>query len=136
MKSTNYYNAFIEVAEDCLADRAEIPQSRNDQKTVAQLQFEMIAHHPYAYTSDDVLFAVHATRKEISPAGIAEKEAFFAKPQACFRASPLGKRYGWGVHYNAEGKMALYAVESGEYERFRNHPDLEHTRAMRNKRAK
>jgi hypothetical protein len=26
--------------------------------------------------------------------------------------SALAKRYGWGIHNNAEGKLALIAVES------------------------
>jgi hypothetical protein len=29
--------------------------------------------------------------------------------------SALAKRYGWGIHNNAEGKIALIAVESPEY---------------------
>jgi hypothetical protein len=28
--------------------------------------------------------------------------------------SPLAKHYGWDVHHNAEGKVALYAAESDE----------------------
>lgn len=34
------------------------------------------------------------------------------------RASALGKKYGWGVHYDAHGKMALYGLDSREYEQF------------------
>jgi hypothetical protein len=34
------------------------------------------------------------------------------------RASPLPKKYGWGVHYDAEGKLAIYGVETADYQRF------------------
>jgi hypothetical protein len=34
--------------------------------------------------------------------------------------SPLAKRYGWGIHNNAEGKIALIAVESPEYAQLLN----------------
>lgn len=134
--STNYYNAFIEVAEDCPALQGEIPQAKGDKKTVALMQFEKIAKHPYVYTSDDLLFGIFAERGELGEAELeAEREKFFSKGQACLRSSPLGKRYGWGIHFNAEGKVAIYPRESGEYIRFRDDPALEHTRAMRSKRA-
>jgi hypothetical protein len=31
------------------------------------------------------------------------------------RSSDLGKRYGWGVHADENGRIALYAVDSTEY---------------------
>jgi len=79
----------------------------------------MIAQHPYRYTSDDVIFTVWADRKGIPEA---EREAaratFFSKGQACLRASDLGKKYGWGIHADGEGRIALYGVETAEYEQF------------------
>lgn len=134
MKSTNYHNTFIEVSGDCPVSAAEIPQSKGENKTVAQMKFEMITRNPYVYTSDEVLFTVFALRNQILPSDTRERETFFAKGQACFRASPLCKRYGWGVHHNEEGKMALYALESEEYRFLKNNPDVKHTKAMRNKR--
>ncbi|MFZ0547999.1 MAG: DUF6157 family protein [Candidatus Promineifilaceae bacterium] len=135
--TTNYYDTFIEVAEDCPVITAEIPTSRKaDSKTIAMYQFEMISQHPYEYTSDDVLFEVYAQRNEIQPAEKDEaRHQFFSKSQACMRSSPLGKRHGWGIHSNADGKMAVYAVESEEYRRLANDPTIEHTKAMRSKRA-
>ena len=62
MHSTNYFNSFIEIAEDCPTTTGEIPPIKGDKKSVANLQFEMIYNHPYEYTSDDILFTVHATR--------------------------------------------------------------------------
>ena len=135
MHSTNYYNTFIEVADDCPVTKAEIPPEKST-KTAANLQFEMVKDHPYHYTSDEVLFKVFAMKREIGEAQMTtEKENFFSKGQPCFRSSPLPKRYGWGVHSNAEGKVALYAVESAEYEKLSNDKNLEHLKAMRSKRG-
>src|SRR5262245_16980164 len=121
MKTTNYFDTFIEVADDCPVNVAEIPPRKGDNKTAANIQFEMVAGHPYKYTSDDVLFHVHAMKNEISfSAKSAEREKFFAKGQPCFRCSPLTKRYGWGVHSNEEGKIAVYAVGSKEYKMLAN----------------
>jgi hypothetical protein len=135
MKTTNYINTFIEVAEDCPVKAAEIPPQK-EEKTAANIQFEMVAHNPYKYTSDDVLFQVYATKNKLSGSKLKEeRQKFFSKGQACFRSSPLTKRYGWGVHNDEKGKIAIYPIESPEYKKFAKDKSLEHTRGMRSKRG-
>ncbi|MDH2386612.1 DUF6157 family protein [Bradyrhizobium sp. CER78] len=140
LHSTNCFNTLIRVAEDCPARSGEEPQLRGGQPTVAVLQFRMISGAPYKYTSDDVVFATSsagraldskAAKKERSLA----RETFFSRGQACMRASPLGKRFGWGVHADAEGRIAIYAVDSKRYQALARDPDITQTRAMRSKRA-
>ncbi|MEJ7677002.1 MAG: DUF6157 family protein [Segetibacter sp.] len=63
-----------------------------------------------------------------------KEKKFFSKGQPCFRSSPLPKRYGWGVHSDHEGKMAIFAVESDEYKNFLKDKNLKHLKAMRTKR--
>jgi hypothetical protein len=136
MSSTNYFNTFIEVAEDCPATKGEIPPLKDNKKSVANLQFEMLHEHPYKFTSDDILFAVFATRKEIPEEELAEQRAlFFSKGQPCFRASPLTKRYGWGIHSNEEGKIAMFSVELEAYQKFIADDSIVKKKAMRSKRA-
>ncbi|MGY1808223.1 DUF6157 family protein [Blastococcus sp. SYSU D00669] len=136
MTTTNYTDTFIEVAEDCRATSGEVPPARGGAPTVAGLQYAMLADAPYVHTSDDVLFAVHAQRRGVPDADLAaERDAFFAKGQPCFRASPLTTQYGWGVHCDGEGRMALVAVDSPEYAALAADPALAHLRAMRSKRA-
>jgi hypothetical protein len=134
--TTNYQNTFIEVAEDCPTTRGQIPPLKGDKKTVANQQFEMLVGNPYRYTSDEVLFSVYADRKEIMDSEKdAERKGFFSKGQPCFRASPLTKSYGWGVHHNEEGKMALYGRETEAYQKFLEDPSLIKLKAMRSKKA-
>ncbi len=136
MKTTNYYDTFIETAEDCPVTIAEVPPQKGGEKTAAGTAFDMIKNHPYRYTSDEVLFRIYALKNGTSKEDAeAEKEKFFSKGQACFRASPLGKRYGWGIHYDGEGKMALYAVESDEYKRLSKDKNVKIIKAMRSKRG-
>ena len=136
MHSTNYFNTLIEIAEDCPATHGEIPPMNGARKSVARLQFEMLHGHPYEFTSDDVLFAVFAERKEIPEEDLAEQRMlFFAKGQPCFRASPLTKRYGWGVHSNDEGKIALLGVESEAYQNMVTNNAITKKKAMRSTRA-
>jgi hypothetical protein len=130
--TTNYQNVFIEVAEDCLATCGEVPPLKGDQKTVASLQFELVHKHPYQFTSDDVLFQVFALRNDIT-----EKEQelarvqFFSKGQPCFRASPLTKRYGWGLHCDKNGKIALVGCDTPEYEALAKDKQLKVVKAMK-----
>ncbi len=136
MGTTNYANAFIQVAEDCPVAEAERPPATPKGPTVAALQYELIAQHPYELTSDDVLFEVHAIRQGIAAETREEaREAFFAKDQACLRASPLGKRYGWGIHHDAQGRVALVPLGSGEYRTLAADETVRQLRAMRSRRA-
>lgn len=133
--TTNYFNTLIEIAEDCPTQSGEIPPLKREKKSVANFQFDMLLDKPYAYTSDDVLFTVFAIRKEIPQAEWEEqRKIFFSKGQPCFRASPLPKRYGWGIHSNEEGKVAMYAVDSTEYQKLLADDSVEKTKAMRSKR--
>jgi hypothetical protein len=134
--STNYFNCFIAVADDCPVTNAEIPKSKNENNTIAEMQFEMIFNNPYKYSSDDVIFGIFATRNDISENELAEaKSKFFSKGQPCMRSSALAKRYGWGVHNNSEGKIAIFAIESEEYQKLLEDNNLQHTKAMRSKRV-
>lgn len=134
--STNYFNTFIEVAEDCPVSNSEVPPIKGDKKSVANHQFEMLQGKPYQYTADEVFFGVFAERSGLVENELEEaRKAFFSKGQPCFRASPLTKRYGWGVHSDENGRIALVAMESEKYETFVNDNSIAKTKAMRSKRA-
>jgi len=113
--TTNYQDTFITVAEDSTAAGPATPPERTP-ASVAELTYRMIAENPYRYTSDDVIFTVWAERRGIAEEdrGAARAE-FFAKGQPCLRSSDLGKRYGWGVHSDAEGRVALVGLGTDEY---------------------
>ena len=134
--TTNYQNTFIEVAEDCPVAHGEIPPLKPGKETVANLQFDLIAKNPYQFTSDDVMFQVFAIRNDLSEQEFAKaRKEFFSKGQACLRSSPLGKRYGWGVHHNEEGKVALFGMETEEYQRLSGDTNVKKVKAMRSKRS-
>lgn len=136
MKTTNYFNTLIEVADDCPVTAAEVPPQKGAEPTVANIQYEMLASAPYKHTSDDVLFHVYAIKNKIAPKDLAAaREQFFSKGQPCFRASPLTKRYGWGVHSDVEGRIAIFSLESKEYSKLAKDKKLNHIKAMRSKRG-
>src|SRR5437870_9182588 len=84
MHSTNYYNTFIQVADDCLVTEGEAPPQRAE-KSVANVHYDLLGGNPYRYTSDEVIFEAHRERNRISDDAVAaERERFFAKGQASF----------------------------------------------------
>ena len=134
--TTNYRNTFIEIADDCPLKAAEVPLVKGEKRTIANMQYDLLIDAPYEFTSDDLLFNVHVIRNAIDKGELkAERERFFSKGQACMRASPLAKRYGWGVHSDHEGRIALYAAGSAEYEKFVKDGKVKKVKAMRNSRA-
>ena len=134
--TTNYKNVFIEVAEDCPVDMGVIPPLKGDKKTVANMQFEILNKAPYQYTSDEVLFQVFADRNDLTQEEFAQaKSEFFSKGQPCFRASPLTKRYGCGIHCNEESKIAMYGMETLEYAKYLANKSIGKVKAMRSKRG-
>lgn len=133
--TTNYYNTLIEVAEDCPISSGTVPPTKEGNPSVARLQYEMLSGNPYRYDSDDVLFSVFAVRKEMPENGWEEqRQTFFSKGQPCFRASPLTKSYGWGVHSDEEGKLALYGMETVEYKKLVGDESIKKLKAMRSKK--
>ena len=133
MTSTDYRDTLITPAPDCPARRAEVPP---DPGSVAGLQHGLLTARPYGLTSDDLLFEVHALRNGIAPDRHAqEREAFFGTPKACLRASPLVKRYGWALHHDAAGRVALVERDTDAYCRLAENGDVFLVAGMRNRRA-
>ena len=117
MDDVDYFNTFITVAPDAVAEHGTVPPEKPS-PTVAARTFELV-NEPYAHTSGDVIFTVWADRREISEADRpAARAEFYSKGQPCLRSSDLGKRYGWGVHSDADGRVAAYGVDSPEYAAF------------------
>ena len=122
----SYVDSFITVAEDCPVPRSVVPQAKSEKKkSIAAIQYELLADAPYVYTQEDVLFQTYVRHKgipltDLEARGDALREEFFSKLQPCLRTSPLARKYGWGFHFDRAGKVALYPRESTEYQSFAN----------------
>ena len=134
--TTNYQNTFIEVAQDCPVAIGTEPPLNPQKKSAARRQFELLAGHPYVYTSDDLLFLLYAEKLSApEPEQDAQRNSFFSKGQPCMRASDLPKKFGWGIHFDADERMAIVPLGSAEYDAFLHDPNLTHKKAMRSSRA-
>ena len=125
--STNYLSTFIRIAPDCKAKVAEEPPIK-EPKSAVRLAYEMLIDKPYHYTSDDVLYETTGKPKGLS------REQFFSKGQPCMRASMLAKRYGFGIHSDGEGRIALVPAGTEAYEAFCADAGLRQLTAMRSGR--
>ncbi|MBS4753250.1 hypothetical protein KG112_10600 [Nocardioides sp. zg-ZUI104] len=134
----NYTGTFIAVAEDCKVEYGKVPAPRGSSKTVAEIQYEMLIDQPYTHTQEDVLFESWFARQDLEVSEIEKAELrtqFFAKDQPCLRTSPLTRTHGWGMVFDADGKIALCAMDSEDYPRYLESEDLKVIKAMRSKRA-
>lgn len=132
--STNYSDTFIEVSGDTKAICGVIPPNK-PKKTVAEMHYEIIANNPYQFTSDDVFFQVYVIKNDLTESEYSEaRKVFFSKGQPCMRTSPLTKTYGFGIHHNEEGKIALYGMETTEYHDFITDPKIKKVKAMKSRK--
>lgn len=129
-------DTFIEVAEDCPAVRAEVPPARAGRATKAAIEYELIAGDPYGLTEEEVAFRTRVVMRDVPESDWpAERERLLSKTKPRLRVSALAKRYGWGIHIDTHGRVALVPVESAEYRRLAADPALRHVRAFRSMRA-
>lgn len=137
-----YFETLIAVADDCPVGESQVPPDRPGTKTVARLQYELLSEHPGALTQEDVLFQTWLLRQEGPRPSEAEtarlREAFFSKSHPCLRASPLPKRYGWGLLFDGEGRITLCPMESDQYKAIvaGTVPGIKVVKAVRTRRAK
>ena len=133
--TTNYFNTFVAIADDCPAIKGELPPIKADKKSIANFQFDLMSNNPYKYTSDDVLLSTFIERNQVDKADIEDtKIKLFSKGQPCMRTSPLTKRYGWGIHFDEKGKTALFGCETDKYQNLANDKSLAQLKAMKSKK--
>ncbi|HZG16351.1 MAG TPA: DUF6157 family protein [Candidatus Bathyarchaeia archaeon] len=116
-------DTFIQVAPDCPVTTSVIPVSRNGSKPIHVIQYELLSQNPYHFTHEELIYEVHVIHKNIAKDDVEARgelirAELFQKKHPCLRASMLPKKYGWGIHYDSRGKIALYGMETTEYQEF------------------
>jgi len=119
----SYMNTFIRVSLDCPVEHGVVPMAKKESKPAHLIQYELLINEPYAYTQDELIYAVHIRHKQIPQSEVETRgdeiyAALFAKNHPCLRVSMLPKKYGWGVHYDEAGRIAIYPMESETYQSF------------------
>lgn len=135
----SYTNTFIKVADDCPVIKSEIPVAKKNKKPLHLIQYELLKENPYKLDHEELIYESFVKQKEIPADALKEesekiKAELFSKGHPCLRASALTKRYGFGAHYNEKGKIAIYPLESKEYEAFMADEAIKVIPAMKTKR--
>lgn len=138
-----YTSTFIQIADDCPQTEGVAPPVRGEKPSVAVLEYELLSKNPYKHTHEELLFIVHVTRLGLTPDDLKLRgkqihAELFSKPHPCMRASPLPKRYGWGIHHDAQGRIALVGAGTQAYDNLISGPGKATTvlKAMRSARPK
>jgi hypothetical protein len=123
IRATPVREELIEVATDTSAVRGEVPSDSGISKTIARISYEVLADNPYRFDEREFYHEVHVVRRGRTNLKI---ENYNIKRLA------LVKKYGWGIHRNAHGKLALVACESSRYKELQADPRVKRTKAYRN----
>ena len=111
----------ILVAEDSKVDKAFKPHKSNP-KTIARITFEVLIENPYKYTEEELRIEVHVVRR---------KRKDLKLDSYNIKRSPLLQKYGWGIHRDQDGKLALISVNSDKYNNLKNTIKTVHSYRMR-----
>lgn len=65
---------------------------------------------PYKFTQKDVQFKTCLIKNQIEENKDELRKQFFSKSRVSFRASPLVKNYGWGIHYNDQEEISKCGI--------------------------
>ncbi|GIN41141.1 DUF6157 family protein [Heyndrickxia sp. FSL W8-0496] len=131
----SYKNTFIAVSEDSKVTTAIKPLPKEGRPTIASIEYDLISMNPYKFTEQDIQFKTYLIKNNIESNSLDTlREEFSSKPMACFRASPLVKKYGWGIHYDEQGKVAVYAVDSKSYKDMMKSNKVTILKGMRSKK--
>ena len=134
----SYKETFITVAPDCPVSQSEIPVSNRAKEPMHIIQYKLLVKNPYKFDHMELVFEVYLKKEGLESLDETEKEKkwneLFKKGHPCLRASALTKRYGFGAHYDAFGKIARYPMESKTYQTFVNDESIKKLAGMKSKR--
>lgn len=103
-----YEEELIEVPDDSPTNHAIEPPKDNKLKpNVARVEYEVLKENPYKFNEKEFHYEVLIVRQNKS-----------IKYQLWnIKRSNLVKKYGWGIHKNKQGKLALVPMESDMYKK-------------------
>lgn len=134
----SYKETFITISPDCPVDKSEIPVSNRAKKPLHIIQYELLINNPYKFDHKRLVFEVYLIKEGLENKSETERKEIwkklFSKGHPCLRASALTKRYGFGGHYDENGKIAIYPMESDQYQKFVNNRSIKKLAGMKSKR--
>jgi len=118
----DYRNVLIQVAEDCPVNKGVKPEPENG---IAYVGYDELSRNPYKYTELEFYKQVHHIRRNKPELKIETYD---------IRRNALCKKYGWGVHINESGALALVGCETDKYKELLKNVMVDKVDAFRNRR--
>jgi len=100
-------NSLITIASSSLP-YSKKPVSKNQKITVTTTLFDVLINHPYQYKQSEVFYEVHITRLKKDPNSLKMESYKLQRSELC-------SLWGWGIHGDSKGRLALIPVESKKY---------------------
>jgi hypothetical protein len=116
-----YCNTLIKVASDCTVKRGTIPESNRKAFTDATVYYEVLSQNRYKLTEREFY-------KESLEIRLRKK---VKHKKYMMKRNILCKKWGWGVHFDCNGKMALVGCETNEYNKLLSDPAITKMAAYR-----
>jgi Family of unknown function (DUF6157)/T5orf172 domain len=113
----------IEVAEDYPNKYAQEPPNGTS-KTISRIEYELLIANPYKFTERELFYKVHVVHRNRPDLKIDSYN---------IKRSLLVQSFGWGLHRNNEGKLALVAIESDRYKELQE--SIKRTKSYRKNKA-
>ena len=98
----------ITTSENCPASSGIAPTTNRKEKTVTMHYHDLFMESPYCFTYEQAKKEVHENRRGKTDLKLNSYD---------MRRSELCKIWGWGVHADRNGKLALVGCETDEYQR-------------------
>jgi hypothetical protein len=118
----------IQVAEDCPVSQGTIPATKREVETIAMIQYDELTKYPYQYNEQEFHEQVNLVRR-------GKKSGEVNLGRYDIRRNALSKKYGWGIHINEEGKLALVGCETYKYKQLEQDILVDKVKSYRIKKA-
>jgi hypothetical protein len=118
----------IQVAEDCPVSCGTVPTTKREHETIPMIQYNELLTRPYYCSEKEFQEQVHLARR-----GKNKGEVNLGRYD--IRRNALSKKYGWGVHVNEEGKLALVGCETEKYKQLTKDVLVDKVKAYRSKKV-
>ncbi|WP_440890175.1 DUF6157 family protein [Vibrio sp. WZ-1] len=95
----------ILMSQDTIATQSEMPPESD---AITRIVYEVLTEHPYRFTEPELHREVHYERRGMRHLKIGSYS---------IKRSNLLKKYGWGIHKDSDGRLALVASDTDKYVR-------------------
>jgi hypothetical protein len=92
------------------------PKSTREKETIPMVQYDILSNNPYKYTKETFYEEVYWNRLGRKHLKISSYSLY---------RNELRKKWGWGIHIDENGKIALVGIETDKYQRLKRELDCD-----------